>query len=54
MSNPAEASARAVDALTDEALPGLLTTDVDRIESDLLAETDDEPTGAWMWGERTI
>lgn len=34
----AMASARAVDQLTDEALPGLPMTDVDRIEADLLAE----------------
>jgi hypothetical protein len=32
------AAARAVDQLTDEALPGLPMTDVDRVESDLLAE----------------
>ena len=55
MSNPAEASALAVDALTDVALPGLPATSVDRIESALLAETaDDELGGAWLWGERTV
>ena len=36
--NPAEASARAVDELTDEALPGLPMTDVDRVESAILAD----------------
>jgi hypothetical protein len=38
MADPAMAAARAVDQLTDEALPGLPMTDVDRVESDLLAE----------------
>lgn len=38
MADPAMAAARSVDALTDETLPGLPMTDVDRVESDLLAE----------------
>ncbi len=38
MADPAMAAARAVDQLTDEALPGLPMTDVDRVEDDLLAE----------------
>lgn len=38
MADPAMAAARAVDQLTDEPLPGLPMTDVDRIEDDILAE----------------
>ncbi len=38
MADPAMAAARAVDQLTEVALPGLTMTDVDRIEADLLAE----------------
>lgn len=36
--DPAFATARHVDQLTDVALPGLPMTDVDRIEDELLAE----------------
>lgn len=36
--NPAEASARAADELTDVALPHLPMTDVDRVEASILAD----------------
>lgn len=38
MADPAGASARAVDALTDVALDGLPMTDVERVEDRLLTE----------------
>lgn len=46
MADPAFATARAVDELTDEALSGLPMTDVDRVESAILADCAD--------AERTI
>lgn len=38
MADPASAAARAVDELTDVALPHLPMTDVDRVEEELLRE----------------
>lgn len=49
--NPAEHSARTVDALTDVALEGLPLTDVDRVESLALADAagdEAESYGAWF------
>lgn len=53
MADPAFATARHVDELTDVALDGLPGTAADRIEADLLSETEGEaPVGAWLDGER--
>lgn len=46
MADPASASARAVDELTDVALPHLPLTDVDRVEDELLREL---PVVVAMW-----
>lgn len=42
--DPAFATARAVDELTDEALPGLPMTDVDRVEAGVLADCTEAET----------
>lgn len=48
MADPASAAARAVDELTDVALPGLPMTDVDRVEAYLLGEA--LPAEDWTEG----
>lgn len=48
--NPAEHSARA----EAERAGTIVGSDVDRIESDLLAELDDEGAGAWLVGETSL
>jgi hypothetical protein len=48
--NPAEHCARA----EAERAGTIVGSDVDRIESALLAEPDDEGTGAWLVGETSL